>query len=248
MKILFIGDTHGDKHLGKVQGFLDKARLSPADALVHCGDIGVAWTGEEDAALAFWRGLPFKVLVCLGNHENYRWLAAQPIKRRYGALGHDLGGRVFAPLHGQTVRLGGKTLWFYPGGFSVDYPFRLPGKSIYKEEMLQSAQAEGVLLRLLKRSRVDYIISHDGPRSFVTAHFGFPISQPPLSYWNHLKEPADSRVHPGILLDEVYRVYSAYGKWYFGHHHRDVSQGRLRCLWDTAVLEDTRSGAVRDIT
>lgn len=248
MRILFVGDTHGEINLGKIQGFLNWAQLSPRDALVHCGDFGVAWTGEEDAALNYWRGLPFKVLVCLGNHENYRWLAAQPLIRRYGALGYDLGGRVFAPLHGQTARLGGKSLWFYPGGFSVDYPFRTPGRSIYSEEMLERSQAEDILRKLLKLRPVNYLVSHDGPRSFVTEQFGFPISQPPLSYWNHLGEPQDSRVHPGILLDEVYKAFTGYDRWYFGHHHHDVARGRLRCLWDTAVLEDTRSGAVWDIT
>lgn len=247
MKILFVGDTHGEKHLGKVRGFLDRAGLSSSDALVHCGDIGVAWAGEEDAALRFWRGLPNKVLVCLGNHENYNWLAGRPLIRRYGALGYDLGGRVFAPLHGKTARLGGKTLWFYPGGFSVDYPFRLPGRSIHREELLERAAAEVALGRLLKRGHVDFLVSHDGPRSFVTAEFGFPISQPPASYWNHLGEEPGSRAHPGILLDEVYRGFSGYGKWYFGHHHRDVARGRLRCLWDTAVLEDTLSGEASDV-
>lgn len=245
MRILFVGDTHGDKHLDKVGGFLGKARLTPRDALVHCGDIGVAWTGEEDAALRFWRGLPFKVLVCLGNHENYRWLKAQPLVRRYGALGHDLGGRVFAPKHGQTVRLGGKTLWFYPGGFSVDFPFRVPGKSIHQEELLESALAEGIKHRLLGRGHVDYLVSHDGPRSLVTALFGFPILEPPPSYWNHLGEPSGSRAHPGFLLDEVYASFNGYGKWYFGHHHRDLAQGRLRCLWNEAALEDTITGEVR---
>ncbi|NLW21182.1 MAG: metallophosphoesterase [Clostridiales bacterium] len=243
MKLLFVGDTHGTKHLEKVAGFLSQARLTPQDAVIHCGDTGVAWLGEEDEALRFWRALPQKVVFCLGNHENYRWMYSQPRVSRYSALGHDLGGRIFAPLHGQVARLGGRSLWFYPGGYSIDFYFRVPGRNVFHEEMLEPPAARRALNRVLDRTYTDFIVTHDGPRSFVTQHFNFPISQPHDHYWRHLEVPPGGRAHPAFLLDELYSQPQRFGQWFFGHHHQDVAQGKLRCLWQQAALVDTRDGA-----
>lgn len=242
MKLLFVGDTHGTKHLAKVEGFLAQARLGPRDAIIHCGDIGIAWLGEEDEALRYWRGLPYKVLVCLGNHENYRWVSGQPLARRFGALGHDLGGRVFAPRPGQIASLGGKSLWFFPGGYSIDFYFRTPGRNLFVEELLSEADARHAMDRVLKRAHTDFIVSHDGPRAFVTQAFGFPIAQPHAQYWQHTGQAPGIRAHPGFALDELYNQPERFGQWFFGHHHQDIAQGKLRCLWNQAALVDTRSG------
>lgn len=243
MRFLFVGDTHGTQHLDKVKKWLSVFDLRPLDVIVHAGDLGVAWGGEEDEALVWWRSVPCRVLVCLGNHENYGWIMQQPLVKRFRCQGYALGGGLFAPLAGQTAHIGGKTLWFYPGGHSVDFFFRRPGVSIYKEEMLPTKQAERILKNVLKRKHVDYIISHDGPRSFVAEHFGFPIAPPRSDYLKLMGEEPGGRAHPGFILDEIYRGKPAYGQWYFGHHHRDIAKGNVRCLWNQAVLQDTRTGS-----
>ncbi len=242
MKILIIGDTHNDLHLHKVPQFLELAKLSKRDALIHCGDWGAAWGGEEDEALLFWRSLPFAVLVCLGNHENYSWVKEQPLIRRHNCLGYDLGGRVFAPLPGQIATLGGRRLWFYPGGLSIDFYFRTPGFNLYEEELLSLKEADNAIHRLEKSGYADFVISHDGPRDWVSARFGFPLKPPPESYYQHLGIENASRVHPGFALNRVYSKPALFGKWYFGHHHKDVSDGRLRCLWERAALIDLKTG------
>lgn len=245
MKLLFIGDTHAELHLPKVPAFLKEAKLSRTDALIHCGDWGAAWNGGEDEALRYWRSLPMKVIVNLGNHENYAWLARQPVIRRYGCLGYDLGGRVFAPLPGQIARLGGKKLWFYPGGLSVDFYFRTPGKNLFFEELLSLNDSKHAIDRLLRYGPVDYVVTHDGPADWVISQFGFPLREPPEAYFKHLQVENQSRAHPGFALNRVYQTPSLYGRWYFGHHHKDVDSDRLRCLWDVAALVDTKTGEER---
>lgn len=244
MHLLFVGDTHGLQDLDKVRHALPQMDLQKEDALIHLGDIGVAWMGEEDEALAFWRALPCKVLVCLGNHENYRWIAKQPIVKRFGCTGRDLGGNVFAPLAGQTARIGGKSLWFYPGGFSIDFFFRTPDFSIYKEELLPKQDAEAIMARFLKRKPVDFVLSHDGPTGFIGETFGYDIQPPPSGYWQLMKEEENSRAHPALLLNSLYKRHDLYTAWYFGHHHRDAASadGTIRCLWNEAVLYDTQTG------
>ena len=244
MHLLFVGDTHGTQHLDKIKNMLPQVDIGPRDAIIHCGDIGVAWMGEEDDALRFWRSLPCRVLVCLGNHENFAWVRRQPLVTRHGCQGYWLGGEVFAPLPGETARLGGKSLWFYPGGYSIDFAFRRPGFSIYNDELLPTTQANAIIDRFLRRKGADYIISHDGPRSFITRNFGFPIGPPSRDYWNLMGEEEGARAHPAFVLDAIAQREDKFGRWYFGHHHRDAAEGSMRCLWNQAVLEDTLAGGI----
>lgn len=244
MRYLFIGDTHGQRDLAKAARAIEEARLSPGDALIHCGDLGAPWAQEDDEALRWWRALPCKKLLCPGNHENHGWLLRQKVVRRFGCRGRDLGGGLFAPLPGQVAVLGGRRFWFYPGGLSIDFFLRRPGRDLFKEELLSPGEARAALDRLRRQAPVDYVVSHDGPREHVMARFGFPLAKPQAAYWRHLGEVPGSRLHPAFVLDTVYRHPEWYGRWYFGHHHRDDAQGKLRCLWELAALEDSRGGAL----
>jgi hypothetical protein len=242
MRYLFVGDTHGSKDLDKLCRALPSLQLTPRDALIHCGDFGAPWASDDDKTLRWWRALTCKKIICLGNHENYGWIGRQPVVRRFGCRGYDLGGGLFAPLAGQIARIGGRSFWFYPGGFSVDFLLRKPGYNVFQEELTPALQARAALNKLLRHGPVDYVISHDGPRQHVMQRFGFPLGLPPSLYWQHLNQPADSRTHPAFLLDQVYARPDLYGRWYFGHHHRDDAVGKLRCLWQHMVLEDGLTG------
>ncbi len=241
-RFLFVGDTHGPQDLRKLSDALPALRLTARDAIVHCGDFGAPWAADDDGTLRWWRGLPCRVLICLGNHENYAWIGRQPLVRRFGCRGYGLGGNLFAPLAGETARVGGRSLWFYPGGFSVDFFLRVPGRTVFADELLPLDLAEEAVSRLGRRRRVGYVVSHDGPRRFVAERIGIPIEEPPAAYWRHLGLPEGSRAHPAFLLDRLLEHPESFGQWYFGHHHRDVSQGKLRCLWRQMALEDTRTG------
>lgn len=244
MRLLFVGDTHGAVDLDKLRQILPQAQLTPRDALIHCGDFGAPWAAEDDEALRWWRALPYKKIICLGNHENYGWIMRQPIVRRFNCRGWDLGGGLFAPFAGQVAHVGGRRLWFYPGGYSIDFAFRRPGFSIHREELLPAPQAKEIIERFLRRKGVDYVVSHDGPRAFILRNFGFPIGLPDKGYWQLMEEEEGSRAHPAFVLDEVLAYPDKFGTWYFGHHHRDVQENNIRCLWNKAVLEDTLTGRV----
>ena len=245
MRYLFVGDTHGSKDLDKLHQVLPALRLGPRDALIHLGDWGAPWIEDSDDTLRWWQALPMKKIICLGNHENYGWILRQPIVRRYGGRGWDLGGGLFAPLAGEILMIGGKRFWFYPGGLSIDFPFRRPGRTLFREELLPLGEAQAALNRLQRAGHVDYVISHDGPKSLVEQQLGFQLRPPPAVYFKHLGEPEHSRQHPALLLDEVYARPELYTRWYFGHHHHDLQEGAIRCLWTQMVLEDSRSGGVQ---
>lgn len=245
MRYLFVGDTHGDMDLGKIRGpEIAALHLTERDAIIHCGDLGAPWRRDMDDILRFWQGLPYKVLICLGNHENYGWITRQRVVRRYGCRGYDLGGRLFAPLAGETAALGGRRFWFYPGGFSIDFQLRRPGIDLFEEELLANSHSAGVMAGYFRRRVPDYVISHDGPRSFIQQQLGFPIRMPPEAYYAHTGQAKDSRAHPAFALDSIY-ASRRYKRWYFGHHHQDIAAEGLRCLYRRMALEDSRTGECR---
>jgi len=247
MRFLFVGDTHSHKDLDKLRSpKVSQLGLGRRDALIHLGDMGAPWRADWDQVLAWWQELPMKVIVCLGNHENYGWIMRQPLIRRFGCRGFDLGGNIFAPLPGETATLGGKRFWFYPGGLSIDFFWRQLGVDVFPEELLTKPRAEEIIADYFKHRTPDYLISHDGPRSFVEAQFGFSLRVPPESYYEHMKTAPHSRAHPAFMLDRIY-AQGRYKKWFFGHHHQDVSVGGLSCLFHQMVLEDSLSGESRVI-
>lgn len=240
MKYLFIGDTHGHQDLRGLQDTLPALNLTARDALIHCGDWGAPWIHDMDDTLLWWQQLPLKKVICLGNHENYGWIQKQPLVRRWGARGFDLGGGLFAPLAGEVAVIGGRSFWFYPGGLSIDFFLRTPGRTVFPEELLETQAAESALENLKRRAPVDFIVSHDAPRGHVGRRFGFNIGPPPSSWYRHLGLEEGSRAHPGFVLERV--PPGSFRRWYFGHHHRDDEADGLSGLWRRMALEDSVTG------
>lgn len=236
MKYLIIGDTHGSIDLGKVTPEV-LSHLEPEDVIIHCGDFGVPWTGnDEDETLAFWRSVPNQVYICLGNHENYDWINRQSIVEMNGGIGYQLGPNLFAPLLGQILTIGEKRFWFYSGGYSVDFLYRSLGKTIWKQELATRVASDEAITRLKQSGGVDYIISHDGPREFIMRHWGYPIGGPKPAYYMLLGVQPDEIIHAGFALDEVYHYPELWKRWFFGHHHRDDDKERIRPIYRDIVL------------
>lgn len=239
MRILFIGDTHGEHDLSKIRPeIVEQLNLSQSDVIIHLGDIGICWQGQIDEVFHYWNNLPCKVIVCLGNHENYDWIEKQPLMTKYNAVGYQISNNIFAPRIGSILTIFDKTFWFYPGAYSFDYPYRKLGVSLFKQELPLKKDSDKALEILEKQGFVDMIISHDGPRSFVTEFFGYPIGDASDNYLEKTQQERGERVHPGIVLDELRNRTELYHKWYFGHHHQDYGPDNIRCLFEKMMLWD----------
>ena len=119
MKILFVGDTHGDIHF--VKHALNKARESKADILMQVGDFGffphMSWGQdflrevETSAALA---GVP--VWWIDGNHDNHDELRALTLGR---ASLVDISPNIVHAARGTRWEWGGLKFGAFGGAFSV---------------------------------------------------------------------------------------------------------------------------------
>lgn len=246
MKILFVGDTHGFTDIGKIS--IERLKflgMSQEDLIIHCGDIGISWTKPHDEVYKFWNNLPSPVVVCLGNHENYNWIQRQPLVEKYNAKGHQIGENIFAPNIGEILTFENKTFWFYPGGYSIDYSFRTLDISLFKQELPLKEDSDKAIRQLLEDGPVDAVVSHDGPREFILKNFGFPIREASDKYLLKTREERTLRVHPAFELDKVYSNQHLFERWYFGHHHKDVTDGKLTCLFNKMVLWDLQDNSRR---
>lgn len=239
MRILIMGDTHGKVDLNKLSPErVKELDLTSDDVIIHCGDIGVPWNVEDLEPLNYWRSLPCEVVINLGNHENFDWIQKQPIIEKFGGKGYQMGENMFAPLIGEILEIEGKTFWFYPGGYSIDYLFRKKGKTIYPQELPLATESETAIQNLVNHGKVDVIITHDGPRSFIVEEFGYNIKDVPDSYLNFMGYERGERVHPGFVLDNLRDRTELYDFWYFGHHHKDIEVKNIRCLMHQMILWD----------
>lgn len=235
MKLFFVGDTHNEIDLDKLnRENLNHLHITDQDILIHLGDIGVPlWNTTEDRAFTYFKSLPFEIIVCLGNHENYAWIKKQPIVTKYSALGYQLAENMFAPLLGEIVKINDTSLWFYPGGYSIDYYDRIWNQSIFVEELPTLEDSQKAIERLIDHEGVDIIVSHDGPREFIWTQFGYPIA-PQTQRYTELSESKEVRVHPAFQLDQIYKnEQKLYKQWYFGHHHLDYCYKNVCCVFDT---------------
>lgn len=240
MKILFIGDTHGSVNIDKIRpSVFEKLDLGADDIIIHLGDIGVPWVNTQEEAYQYWLSLPCQIIVCLGNHENYDWIEQQPLIEKYGVPGYQMGHNLFAPRIGSIIELGGKSFWFYPGGYSIDFSYRTLGTSIWKQELPLKEDSDRALENLKNKGHVNYIISHDGPKQFIKRALGYEIRDTVDSYLIKTETIRGDRVHPALVLDEIYSKDELYDHWYFGHHHQDWKLGKVRCVMHDMILWDS---------
>ena len=135
----------------------------------------------------------------------------------------------------------------YSGAYSVDYMYRRADVSIFHEELAYVEEAEKIRARLKTTGQVDYIISHDGPLSITSLIMGFKLSaRLPEGYYRTLGI-SGQKLHAGLFLEELLNSGLSYENWFFGHHHRDVQLGKLRCLFNDIVIHDLSSGKISEI-
>lgn len=160
MKILALGDTHGD--LGHVEFACRRARDEEIDLIVQVGDFGFLWRRSEDlprldALLARYD----KRLWWLdGNHENFDLMGARGCDPSESDVAVDLTDRIRYLPRGHRFTLGGLKCMSFGGAVSVDKsgPHRRRGVSWWFQEEITPRQSEAV-----SSESVDVLFSHDAP-------------------------------------------------------------------------------------
>ena len=157
MKILFIGDVHGQ--------FSELAHLvnnSNADIAIQCGDFGI-WTDcvpGNPIPKKYHLNLNKPVYFVEGNHDNHAWLSS------LGATeGVQLSPNLTWMPRGSKAEFGGKRFLFCGGADSTDKAYRLAyhPDTWWPGEVIDTS----ILDKVNKDEYFDFVIAHDRP-DFVT--------------------------------------------------------------------------------
>jgi len=232
MKILFLGDLHGDPHW--VKWAFEQAVDFDAELIIQLGDLGY-WE-HMDGGKQFMDLLQMCTEEYLidfwwidGNHENFDWLYDYPLDSN--------GRRPIRPnvIHlprGHMFELDDVKFLAFGGSFSIDRHRRELGVSYWKQEVptvqeVDAARAVG---------KVDVMLTHDVPE-------GTDLSGLLGPSW---KVYATKFVECGTVRDRVRDVWSiAKPNWLFhGHYHRRNDT----VLGDTRIVglsnEQTGTGSI----
>ena len=167
--MLFIGDVHQEfkRYLHILFRMQHKGGRKGVDRSLQVGDMGigfppdpdsysnpnffkdgVSWFDEIDNNHRFLRGNHDDPTLC-NSHSNY------------------LGDWGYIPA---------PDMFFVSGGFSIDHYYRIPGKTLWKDEELSQQEMEKVL-KSYEKNKSKIVVSHECPLGlkidFVTNYLSF---------------------------------------------------------------------------
>ena len=227
MSFIISGDTHGILDIDKVVHFFEahEGKYTEEDYLIICGDVGVCGLSPEidSQVRKILRELPVTTLFIDGNHENFNELNSYPEDEWNGGKVHMIENNIIHLMRGQVFDIDGTTFFTFGGAYSTDRAWRTEGVSWFQEEIPNEEEYEEGRKNLEKAGfRVDYVLSHTGPRE-VVAEIGFgEMSDEEVELRRYLQWVAD---------------YTDFSAWYFGHFHEDtVVEDIFYCLYDELIV------------
>ncbi len=218
--VYVIADIHGS-----LQSLQERIRLMPMltedDYIIIAGDAGLMYGDYNMGSVKkFMKKLKCKFIIIRGNHDNrYHDYARQnPDTWMFSDDGmyaweNKYPNILYVKDGGGVYSIGGNSILFIPGAYSVDKPYRLArGLPFETREELTIDEADN-LLEEAEQVRFDYVVSHTCPYFLLPKLqylFLDYVDQSKVSYWTEK------------ICQAVYdNIGGNYKAWYFGHFHDD---------------------------
>lgn len=223
MSFIISGDTHGMIDIGKIVQFFDnhEGKYTSDDYLIICGDVGVCGfrVSEEAEVRNVLKNLPVTTLFIDGNHENFEHLNAYSVEIWNGGKVHFIESNIIHLMRGQIFEIDGRRFFTFGGAYSIDKIYRAEGISWFPEEIPTHEEYEEGWRHLEEADfKVDYILTHTGPREVVAAIGYGELSDDEIELRQYLQRVADQ---------------TDFTAWYFGHFHEDAEvENMFFCLYD----------------
>lgn len=206
--IFITGDVHGEYDLRKFgkEEFTIQSELTKKDYMIICGDFGFLW--DESKTEKYWlRWLehkPWTTLWIDGNHENYNLLKRYKIEDWNGGQIQKISGSIYHLCRGGMFNIDGRNIFAFGGAESHDKQFRIPGKTIWPEEM-PSLKEMVYGAEVLSRNewKTDIIVTHSLP-TYI------------------LQELKMTNIYPPNILTDYFQKISSktdFDFWFSGHYH-----------------------------
>ncbi len=230
--IYITGDTHAE-----VRRFTDihkQYKLTQQDMLIVAGDFGCIFGlgSRDEDKLDELAALPYTILFLDGNHECFPQIYSYPEEVWNGGKVHRIRPNVLHLMRGQVFDLEGNSVFTMGGGYSIDMPFRLPGRSWWPEEMPSEEEYAEALENLHRHGdQVDVIISHAAPEETMQMF----LQMGDISH-RYLQE---GRLN--VFLENI-RQTVKHRHYYFGHMHldRQLFRNQTALFYDVYDLKTDR--------
>lgn len=237
MRIKVTGDTH--RMFGGILYDCRQSSLTGEDIVIILGDAGINLHGKEadDQLKRQLRQLPVTLFCIHGNHEmRPESIAAYQQKQWHGGavyVEEAFPQLVFAK-DGEVYDLGGRKTLVIGGAYSVDKVDRLvKGMPWFADEQPSDAIKARVEQKLNELNwQVDTVLSHTIPEKYMDAVM--QAKKQRRDYPWFIDQSQIDRTTEAWLDTIEDRLQ--YTQWLAGHHHIDMTVGKLRILYEDIAL------------
>ena len=199
----------GDTHRQIDNRFLQLENLTENDYLIILGDFGGIWNGNDKYFMPFLKKQNYNILFIDGNHENHKILNEYSVKMWNGGKIHKIEDNIIHLMRGQIFNIDNLSFFTFGGAYSVDKNIRTEFIDWWKEEEGNYEEMNEGLDNLSKyNNKVDYILTHAGPKT--------PIE----NYFKCLNKNFNGSLTENYL-DEIYNLVD-YKHWFCGHYHENT--------------------------
>jgi len=217
-KMLFTGDTHGERGRFNPNSIPGEFELGADDIIFVAGDWSYIFLDnfDERKYLDELEEKPYTIAFVDGNHENFPALRSYPEEIFAGGRIHRIRKNIIHLERGQVFMINGKKIFTMGGAYSIDRMMRTRGYSYWEEELPTDAEYKTAVKNLEANGMcVDIILTHTAPREIVRR----------MGYGDVYEEMELQ----GFLEWVMYEV--RFSDWYFGHFHEDRDiDGRFHAL------------------
>jgi TPR repeat protein/predicted phosphodiesterase len=221
-RIILLADIHGHIRLDFIKEKLTKLSVQTEDIVVILGDAGIVWQEPMNSEVkAFYTGLPCDVLFVDGNHENFDLLNSMETTIRCGGLVHKILPNVFHLMRGQAYLINGKKCFVFGGAYSIKRDDNSSPVTIWEAELpTETERIFGLKTIAENDNTFDLILTHQAPRSLLDS-IDYTYSNKETGHLDYLER----------LKQEV-----CFDRWYFGHIHKDLREGKLVRLYENCEV------------
>jgi Icc-related predicted phosphoesterase len=214
MRILVVGDTHGQSGLAK--RLSNYAANTGHQMILQVGDFGFGWHKDSQGNDTWLMevnkaAIDAEIEWCWidGNHDNHPLLWSKD---------HDMSATTYWP-RGSTATFGGVSCGFLGGGVSVDKQWRKVGKSWWPTEEVSDDELDVAIAQFLL-NRTKLVFSHDAPIMASALKHGLDRREQGFQW------PTDALLQSDRHRDKLQRVLDRIQPelWVHGHYHYSYTE------------------------
>jgi len=188
--------------------------------MIICGDVGMVLDGgfiDKRFIKNEYGNFPTDILWVDGNHDNHDLLKQYPVTKWNDGKVHEITPRIRHLMRGEVFTLPDGRKLFAMGGARSLFT---GGDYWWPEEVPNEQERKRAISNLKKHNyKIDLVITHDCPTSF-------------LKRFRWYNEYVDVEFNDYL---ESLKNTIKFKHWFFGHHHKDESEGNLHCLYESIV-------------